>query len=104
MLGFSGKPISSRSSNMSNTNLEAWLTKKKALDTQSISNKQSSRHQKKRGLAKINESDILEPLSENSSERDLSYLSKLQQSTSSVKDNDLKLSEGNKEQNIKKAI
>ncbi|TNV84533.1 hypothetical protein FGO68_gene5436 [Halteria grandinella] len=74
------KPVSARSNN-----LEIWLSKKKALDQQSQS--RSSRRSKKGGIVsqrkKEAESGILDPLSE-SSEKDLSYLSKLQPSNTSA--------------------
>lgn len=79
------KPQSSARSN----NLELWLSKKKALDQQSVSNKQSSSKRSKKhkppliragGNNSISEErdndNVLEELSE-SSGKDLSYLSKL---------------------------
>ena len=76
-------PISARSNN-----LELWLSKKKALDQQSQSNKQSKSSRRKRVKGASNEEgesqSALEPLSESSSNQELSLLSKLQQSSLSI--------------------
>lgn len=87
------KPVTSARSN--NNNLELWLQKKKAVDQMSQSNKQSSSRRSRKPLAGVTpggtgQSDVLDPLSE-SSEKDLSYLSKLQESTSMIKEDEVKI-------------